>query len=535
MKILLSYKSLAIVLISTITLLSCTKKEDKDFNPSRYFTPGKISTSNGELTASLKWDPSLYLQSPAGYEIEVALDSSFNPVVKQLVADTAGIILTTDDITIKTTYYARVRAKASGSVQASHWEISGSFRITGEQLFNNIVDTDIKDVRATLRFRPEQQLTHIRIINAATLAQEDFQLTPEEIEEGIKTIEGLSPLTVYNALLFNNTLERGSTTFTTKELSLFTYEVTPEDDFLTIIANAASGEVIGFHPGVYDFGTESMVFLKKHVVLASVSGDPADTKLIYKEFTLRGDGAGITIRGVTIDQLNTGGSYVVNLVGESAANAAATFSSVTIENSILEHIGRAIVRGSQGAAVSTHKIDFIRIENVWVRNSNNDYALLEIQKLEVNNVTIRNSTFSGFNQNLIRYDNNMGTFAPNVVLSKVTINGFGSANRRVLVDFNSPVNFTLENSIIANTPRGGAAINNDLYRLGTGAQTFSQVFGYNLMRADGTTPLNTPGQTFAPATLTWTETTNDFTLPAGSPLRTAATDGGAVGDPRWAL
>ncbi len=35
--------------------------------------------------------------------------------------------------------------------------------------------------------------------------------------------------------------------------------------------------------------------------------------------------------------------------------------------------------------------------------------------------------------------------------------------------------------------------------------------------------------------LGWTDATNDFTLPAGSPLRTAGTSGGAIGDPRWAL
>jgi hypothetical protein len=35
--------------------------------------------------------------------------------------------------------------------------------------------------------------------------------------------------------------------------------------------------------------------------------------------------------------------------------------------------------------------------------------------------------------------------------------------------------------------------------------------------------------------LGWTNATTDFTLPAASPLKTASTTNGPIGDPRWAF
>lgn len=539
MKILLSYKFWAFVVMSTITLTACEKVKDDTFEPKRYFSPGRITATSGELEAKLSWDPSLFLQSPSGYEVEVSLNENFDPVYKTFTTDSAAIILTPNDVDLKTPYFARVRAKSSGAIAASVWELSsGTFRITGEQLFGTIIDTDIKDVRATLRFRLNEALTHIKLTNIATQESFDYTLTEEDIENGLALIPGLSPLTAYTATLFNNTLERGEASFTTKELSLYTIEITPDDDFATIIAEANSGDVIGLAPGVYDIGTEAVLFFKKHVVIASTSGDPTDTKLNYKEFTLKGDGAGITIRGVTINQSNVANSYVLNFVGETANNAAAAFTSVTIENCIIDSVGRAIIRGSQGSAAFVQSMDFIKLENVWVRECNNDYALLDIHRLAVNNVSVTKSTFSSFKHSLIRYDTKMEGWNGTFTLDQLTINNFGSSNRRVLFDINNetPVNITLQNSIIANTPKVAEGLNANLYRVGTGQSIFNSVYTYNLVNGvDPFAPLVTPGQTFPVAPITWTHATTDFTLPTDSPLRTASTTGGPVGDPRWAL
>lgn len=536
MKILLSYKTLSFVLFASIAFIACEKKVDDTFNPARYFTPGRISPSSGETNVHLTWDASLFLQSPLGYEVEVALNNTFDPVYKTFTTDSAGIILTSNDIQIKTTYYARVRAKGDGKIAASNWEVSGSFRITGEQLFSNPLETDIFYNRVVLRFRANEALTHIQLINNATSDVVDYTLTEEDRTNGYALVTGLSPVASYTAKLFNDVLERGEVVFTTTEAPFFDYYLTPSDDLAAVIANTSSGEAIGLDPGIYDLGTSGAhTLLKKHLIIGSTSGDPNDTKIIYKEFAIKGDGAGITLRGLTLDQANIAGSYIVNLLGESANNAQATFTSITIENCIIQNVGRAVIRGSQGSNANDHKIDFIKIENVLFKESPNDYAVFEIQKLAVNNFYIYKSTFYGFNHNLIRYETSMGSFVPNFHLDQVTINNFGSNARRVLFDINTQSNLIVENTIIANTPKAGAeSINIDLFRATNSNVIFNRVYGYNLVNQIGD-PLNIAnGQEIQAAPINWTASTTDFTLPSGSPLRTASTSGGPVGDPRWA-
>ncbi len=538
MKYIQLYCKAFLILLFTGAIAACNKKIDKEFNPERAFAPGRISASSGELTATITWDASLYSVGTLTYEIELSTNETFENIYKTFETTETEYVFTPADIQLKTNYYARVRAKATGSRGASNWEISSSFRIAGEQLFGTLLDTDVRDKQVTLRFRPDEEVTHITILDVVNATSIEVPLEESDIESGIKVITGLNPVTAYIATIYNGSLDRGAIEFTTKEPSEFTFEVESAEELLSVLAIAENGDVIGIKPGEYVF-TEKIELLKKHIVFASTSGDPSDTKLIVPEFTVKGDGAGIGLNGLTLDQTGTSQSYLITLVGEGSNADATTFTSVTVENCIIHNISRAIIRGSYGSGASDHKIDFIRIENVLAEELSNDYALFEIQRLAVNNFIITKSTFNGFNQNLIRYDVAMGGFTPTFNFSFITLNGFGNGNRRVLFDLNTAVNLTVTDAIFANAPRplNGAepTLNNDLYRVNGGSQTFTNIYTYNLTRADGTTPLNTPGQTFNSVTLPWTLTSLDLTLPADSPLRTAASNGGAVGDPRWAL
>jgi hypothetical protein len=100
---------------------------------------------------------------------------------------------------------------------------------------------------------------------------------------------------------------------------------------------------------------------------------------------------------------------------------------------------------------------------------------------------------------------------------------------------------TITNSILGNAPRSGT-LNVDLIRA-TGSGT-SVNFSYNnyFKLTNGTaTVLSIPASTAALTTQTgnqmidlgWTATTTSFIVPSGSPLQTASSTGGLIGDPRW--
>ena len=104
----------------------------------------------------------------------------------------------------------------------------------------------------------------------------------------------------------------------------------------------------------------------------------------------------------------------------------------------------------------------------------------------------------------------------------------------------NPISFTMQNSIMANTPRE-ATVGTSLLRAATTGSDIV-VRNSNLFKlTTGATP--EVAQTFPSyvqqssvqsVDLGWTKTTTTFDLPAASPLRTASTTGGAIGDLRWA-
>jgi hypothetical protein len=166
-----------------------------------------------------------------------------------------------------------------------------------------------------------------------------------------------------------------------------------------------------------------------------------------------------------------------------------------------------------------------------------------VDKLQFAKLDISNSTFYNFGQALISAGN-VVTPIDEIVIDGCTINYGGANGKYVLLDANTnSVNFTMQNSILANSPRTGASVSNMLLR-GTGASS-ALYFSYNntfKLSTGGATPAAIGFPTYSYLTMTtnrtidlgWTATTTDFTLPAGSELRTGGKTGGVIGDPRWA-
>lgn len=543
--------------ICIICTVACKKKVDSSFEPDRMFMPGDITVTSGETSAVLKWNASLFTAGKgAKYTVEISTDSTFQTsAAYTVVTDTTKVTVTDNQLSIKQKYFARVKANASASSDDSKWVYSSSFvPITGEQIFLPVLDAELKDKSVTLRWKSTTGLTKITLLPPSG-PQIDIALDDADNTAALKQITGLTPSTLYTALIFAGAKVKGTITFTTKVPSIFTVILTPADNLVTAVANAAAGDVIGLNPGTYNCVDGTGVFvnlnvIQKSITIQSVSGIPSDTKVNFKEITLKGTGAGITLKGIEFDgaaatAAGTQALYFLNLVGLTTDAEAATFTNITLDNCLIQNIGNCILRGNR-AANSAHKIGAIKLNNCRVYNSaiiNTNYSFFQINKLEFTKLEIKNSTIRTIGRGFIDWDANITvSTAPEISIDQCTINNMGrDAYDYCLLDLNTnaaTVNF--KNSIIANIPMSGQTSGNNLMRCASATVTVSYCNTFNL--TNGATP---PVAYTFPGTVTlqnnktidlgWTSSTTDFALPANSELRTSSSSGSYIGDPRWAL
>jgi hypothetical protein len=539
------------MLLTAFLLFAAMACEKDEFNPEfelpRQFKPGDIGITAGETQVTLEWSPSLFTEgNNVTYTVQVSQDSSFagTPLHTEQVS-TAAVIITDSILQVMQTYFARVKANATGPTAESGWVHSNSFRITGEQIIQPVADADIKDVSVLLKWRPTAGLTKITLTPATGTAT-DVVLTPADVAANEKLITGLTPSTTYTAEIFRNTTIKGKMTFTTKEPSIFTVVLQPGDDLIAAVTNAADGDVIGLEPGVYDIKDATNVFanvniVQKAITIQSVSGEPADTKVNFKVFVLRGTGAGVKFSGIEFDGTAGAAAYFIDFTGVAADAELATFETVTVENSIVHGTASALIRGNRGAN-NAYKIDSIRLRNsIFYDHGTGGFDYILLDKMEFRYLELINSTFYNSGRRMIGWATNFtAPQKPTVLVDHVTVNNLGYGGRdNLLIDANAnPIDYTLSNSIIANSPKPGQTVGNNALRA-TGVGSNILITNNNMFKLSNGAA--TPADllfSFTPVNhktidLGWTAATTDFTLPAGHELRTSSTTSGPIGDPRW--
>lgn len=546
---------LAIILglFAWVIMAACEKEmKDYTFIPERQFTPGDITIKAGEIDAVLTWNASLFATGSTGYTVEVSTDSMFaGTPLASIVVSRPTVTITDSILAIKTDYFARVKANATGESTESFWVRSAKFQITGEQIFLPVQDAEVGDKFATLRWRPTTGLTKITLTPAVGAAI-DVPLTAADVAASLKMVTGLTPLTQYQAKIFRGTTQKGLITFTTKELNIFTVKLKPGDDIVAAVTASVSGDVIGLEPGTYDIKNAlgeyaNLRIEQKSITIASVSKNPNDTKVNFREITLAGSGAGVILRDLTFDGLAAGTSslYFLNFVGMASDGEAANFTNVEVNNCRVGNFGNCFLRANRASA-NAHKIDAIKVINSIVYDNRmlNAYTYFTMDKLEFKRLELTNSTFYNIGRGFILWSTNITVpAAPVILIDQCTINSFGRDGRNnFFIDCNAnQVDFTISNSIIANSPMAGQTTGISLARA-TAAVSAIMRNCNNFALTDGAAP---PTSLVFPAFISqsnittidlgWTPATTSFTLPAGSPLRTASTTGGPIGDKRWAL
>ncbi|MFD2033736.1 SusE domain-containing protein [Belliella marina] len=543
-----AFRFVALLMVLGLAFSACTDM-DNDYevpDDMKRFRPVRITGANGETAVTLTWPVALFTDpGQVNYKVQISQDSLFSSVTleKETVATTLEI--TDEELEIQVEYFARVRALGLSSAQDSEWQRTMEpFQITGEQIFLPTFDNEIGSSTILLRWRPTSNPTSIVVTDAMENVT-TFTLTDSDREAAHRVLEGLTPLMAYTAEIFEGTRTKGSTSFVMKEESIFDIVIGPGDNFRSIIEDAEDGSIIGLQAGTYDVVDSEGAFanlriMGKTITLQSVSGDPLDTKVNFRELTFTETGAGITVNGITFDGGPGGGSYFLNFAG-----GAAQFTDIIVENCIVENVGTSFFRANR-AGNNEHKVGLIKVSSTILRNHAVDnYHVFHLDKLEFQEIEITNSTFSALgSRGFIGWATNLTmSFTPKITVNNVSINGLGSRNRNdVLLDCNNNlVEFSMRNSILTNMPFEDQTVGSRLVRANPDSQILLSHMNMFNLTTGGAEPEQLTLQTYVQISnilnvdLGWNSKTTTLTLPAASPLRTASTTGGPIGDPRWAF
>ncbi|QKJ29568.1 hypothetical protein HQ865_07320 [Mucilaginibacter mali] len=535
------------------TMLTSCKKNDTatTFTPSRAFTPAGLSTTPSGATVKIDWKASLFSNGTGlTYTVDVSKDNTFATVDYTTSTSAVTLTLTDQQLLVGQPYFVRVKANATATAAGSNAYVVTTSSFTMPGILQTVPNADLSSKTATLRWLADAGVTKITITPTAPAGTPfDVTLAAADVTAQSKLVTGLTANVTYRADLYGGTRVKGFTTFTTP---LYTRVLSATESIVDAVTNAANGDIIGLNAGTYDAKDATSAFVnftlaQKAITLQSISGNPADTKINFKEFTLRGTGAGITLKNIGLDGTAGAAAYLINFTGVAADAEKCNYANVSVDGCTVSNVTSALMRGNRGSAATDYKIGNILINNSVISSINTavtGFNTIELSKMQFTRIDITNNTFYDFGRALVVASTALGTGVPipAVNIDKCTFNFFGGNNMYTLVDGNTnPLAVTVTNNIIANTPKAGNTTAGLLRGSGSGS-TFSfnnnNTFGLNngsggaaLINATNTTVTTGANTT---TDLGWIATTTNFTLPAGSSLRTASTTGGAIGDPRWA-
>lgn len=551
---------LGLMTITTAGIIACS---DDDFqsesnDPMRMFTPLSLAAENLEKETLVTWKASLYTDDiPETYTAEVSTDSLFvNPaeIILSKATDSAGVVITDQEIPVRKNYFVRVKTNAYEDRPESYWSASKRIRISGTQIMHPIYDPNIQSDKVTFSWDVTPNVTSVRIQAIRNVTGQDepenigepiiSDISSSESSAGQKTVNGLNPGTLYNIEIYQENTSVGYRTFRTKASTEYSTILNAGDDLVATVNASENGAIIGLNPGVYDVDGNNININGKSITIQSTSSDPNNTKIQFKEFVLNDTGAGLQLKGLELDGSANNAAYLINLTSSSNNGTAANFENVLIDNCIVHNVSTSAFRANRGPA-NGYKIDKFEIKYSLFKNfAVSTYGFLHLDKLIFNEVNLENSTFTEIGDLFIRYRENISSPAANTTINvtNCTINSIGHSQAYPLLDNNNvAIKFNFSNNILANVPRvGGVISNTNLVRIAsTTSASLSFNNFYNLTNGNAAElqnlviPTGVSNSNNQTQNLNWTSTTTDFTLPANSPLRSASSTGGAIGDPRW--
>ena len=561
MKICYKYLCCISLFLAVALLGACSKTIDglvEDPSTNRSFIPSNLRVRTAIDSAIITWNiPVLGSGKKLSYTVDISTDSLFGKIDYTKTADTTRLVILEPALSLATKYFARVKANPyKGAGESQYLTSASSFTVNGQQYIKVIRDFEITSNSVLLHWFTNAQTTAIdKVVLRPTDGGTEISVpvSAAEAQSGLKTLTGLQAGVNYRAQLLAASKSKGIANFRTNATIAYTRTISQGADLGAIITDAADGDIIGLSPGTYNLAS-LFNLLGKTVTLRSTSNNPNDTKINLREFSLVGDGAGVTFAGLEINGNYTGstlGVQFLQLKGNATTSAAAaTFKNITLDNCIIHDFSRCLFLGNLGTAVNDQKMGSFTINNCIIYNidkgNTGSYYTFSMEKLLINTFSIRKSTLYAMGQALINMSTNglSTTVTPAISIDYSTINNIGGGSgKQLLIDANAnKVALSFTNNIFANTPISGTLSGS--YRATSAVTGNTRLFHNNnyfkFYSALPSTALPLTGLDQVgnlQIDLGWTAATTTFSLarlPAESPLFKASKNGTTVGDPRWA-
>ena len=211
----------AALLLTAFAAVSCDDANDWNTDPSysRLFSSPKISVSANAIDAEVTFSA---VPNAEYYVIEVSKDTLYDEVG---MGSSASSIIYGEDKSITKSpvvienldsdskYFLRIKSYAADQKESLWGYMQDfSFKTRTEQIIN---EWEVSAEKVVISWPANSTVTKLEIQNVNGEVVKSVTLTPEQIAEGSVTIDGLTQLTDYTAVLYNGTAKRGVISFTT--------------------------------------------------------------------------------------------------------------------------------------------------------------------------------------------------------------------------------------------------------------------------------------------------------------------------------
>jgi len=373
-------------------------------------------------------------------------------------------VTTLTDLDNNTEYYLRIKSVAEGKNESkwSYYKDGDCFKTKSEQIVTSVVPGS---TTVTVNFKPGCTVDKAYIYTSETDST-GYDVTAAELEEGVKTISGLTPQTTYTVALFNGTVKRGYASFTTTEAYPDGYSIitiADGDDINAKLTESTSDKVVVVFPQglTYEFptGADGNVTENATVVPANIKsiyfwGAAGETKPTFKAkgISLAGDVDIVRFYNLNLENEGTSADYIIN------QSAGVTINSIEIEKCTVSNT-RGVVRAKSGDAGA---INNVNISDCVISNIGS-YGVVntkEITSFTVGTITISNSTVYGVNGNAVvnTIQDNVKIVVENCTFNNCTVGGksFFDINKKsgVTIDLTNVIIGTYYNSDGSKTIKG---------------------------------------------------------------------------------
>ncbi|KQB39106.1 DUF5123 domain-containing protein [Flavobacterium sp. L1I52] len=353
----------------------------------RAFSPIDLkATVRNQTNVELNWTTR---EDVDHYVVEFSADDETFATIYKTVNVQATELPVTVALEGETKYSIRVKAVSARGLEDSKWSVVTATTLS-EQIFTSIIDGDILAKEATLRWIPNSSVTQI------TIAPGDIThvITAQEKMDGVATITGLSGETAYTATLWNGTKKRGVLTFTTGIDVGDATLISPTDDLLQKIADAASGDVLVLEPGDYTAQVGTVSLAKSITLRGLRSFDKPKLKL---GFLVNPGLANLSL----IDLDLTGNAAYTDVI---KFEAAMTCGDILISGCEIRDYNRSLITVNSLAV----KMNSFTVENSIIsKGTTTSGDFIDLRSGFVASLMLKNSTFNDCvnGRDFIREDN----------------------------------------------------------------------------------------------------------------------------------